>query len=406
MSPAFPFARVLGRTALLLPACLFIAFLGWNWFCGTGDQWASGGPKGGDLAQHYAAAHFWNEGNYTGLYRGFQLGDWMNGWYRDSGLNAKPTMARFNYIYSPFIAWTSAQLDGLSYSSWLRSWAVFNILCYLAAFAVLLRAFPLLRTHRFTWFWVWIGFPSFYFNFIPLQNVTLTLLILASAAWVRNLHRPLFAGLILGCTFYKPQIGPFFLLFFLLAREWRIAAGIALSGAFWGLLGLAVCGWESHRLWLEALRDMSSGLQYQVDSLNISLRGALLSCLPSGTSRTALDLAGSLLGLVILVLTALAGRKRVLASAMEPGALIFLAVIPWLLASPYTSYYELLLALPWCLLVIAPRWPESRSVALLVSFFLLSFLTLLGTATTFAPVGFVILLWAVFSWKKSRLATA
>jgi hypothetical protein len=366
----------------------------WNWFAGSTTTWATGARKGGDLTQHWAAAHFVATGDWNRLYSGYHLGEWINEWHENQGLGPDTggRLERFNYVYSPFIAWISTFFLGGSFFPLLTAWTLACVAFHLAALYLLQRdTSPSLS--RPEWWMFALGFPSFFYILIPAQNTTLTLLIVAAAgaAWQRG--RFAGAGLILSCAFYKPQLMPFLFLGILLTGRYRAAAGLVAGNLIWLGLGLLICGFEPHLLWLRNLTTMGDGGQFVLHGLNQSWTGFFLSLAPPEADRP-LQLAGFVLGTALLSWTAWQLRRT--------DAALYGILAAWLLASPYTGHYELLLALPLWIRASQGFTTPSFSTLLLPW---IAFFSIMGLVYKISWTAPILTLWLVASTLRLRRTT-
>ena len=383
------------RFCSLFVLLLFLPAIVYNYGLGTNPCWKSGGLKACDLSQHYAGGQFWKEGRVEDLYRNYQLGDWMTSWQKSIvSTEDKLKVERFNYVYSPLVAWFSSIFTGLPFGIWACFWLYLGFAVYAACYRLMALADPggCYTTHMpVIWF---AGFPSFYFALILGQNTMLTLVILLASGLMLNQNRSWLAGLIMSCAFYKPQLMVYTGFFMLLAGDWRFCAAIGLGSVSWLLLGIWQTGWAAHQLWFESLRHMSSGGQFQKLGLNQSWRGFLLSC--SG-GKTWGETPATLLSLLSLALPALwirTGSKKI---NWQPAYTLYLALTAWLLACPYVGYYELLLGLPWWMvLLVRFRWNRIE-LGLLCLYWLTGALSILGLRMQCSLSAPFLLLWLLGS---------
>lgn len=392
------------RAGAIFSLMFFASYVGWMWFGGTSTEWASSGDKSGDLMQHYAAAQLWKNGELTGLYRGFYLGDWINQWSRDHGLARAVKIEHFNYVYGPLVAAFGSLFANLSWAAWIQLWVFWIFLTYAIVFVLLWKTENSLRKMGLPAALLFFGFPSFYYCFIPMQNGTMTLLVLVSAGLLLLRKFPFSAGLVLSCAFYKPQLMPYLGLFALASRQWRFALGIGFGTAAWLAVSVLVCGVEANVLWFQSLRDMMSGLQFQRNAMSISLRAFLLTSLPPG-ARSAIDLASPLIVLVVLCGTG--WKVHRLSRTIDwwrPQHSLYAGLIAWTLAIPYCGHYEILLGLPWWLVYLSqpnPARPKMR-IALSLFYWLISLTSISGADLPVSITSLFTLAWLVGSlWTVS-----
>jgi hypothetical protein len=404
---AFPWHRFLFRSALLTVFLLLLGVALGNHAFGTRTTWAWGGIKCGDLVQHYGAGLLWKEERTQELYRGFALGDFLNAWKNEiDPTPRKGGIERFNYVYAPLVAWASALGTQWSYATWVSLWIPLCLAAFLGSYAWLrgveLSTFPL----EFVPLLLFFGFPSFYFALIPGQNTPLTLFIACAATWCLARRSPWIAGLVFSCAFYKPQLMPSVFLFMLAAGQWRFALALAWGNLLWLVLGLGLCGFPAHAAWIESLRDMSAGLQFQKPGMNQSWTGLVSLFQPDSPGlRTAASLV---FGLGVPGAAGWFFRKSIL--SRDPRAAVWAvmaALAVGLVASPYLGYYEVLLGLPWAW-VTTRRDPGTRGIVWAVVFWLISWVAVGGVVWTFPLAAPLLAVWLlvtfrVFSGKQSPL---
>ena len=140
----------------------------------------------------------------------------------------------------PFYALVFVPLARLPYPAALGVWLTINLLCAATACCLLCRMFP-----RGTPWRTWALVPvllvlstPFIFAISHAQNTCTSLLILTATVWLWRLERPIWAGLIGGLLFYKPQLAVAVAGMMVLDLGWRAALGYALTGA--ALLAIAL----------------------------------------------------------------------------------------------------------------------------------------------------------------------
>jgi hypothetical protein len=356
----------------------FWLFFTANWVRGTDRAWATGGLKDGDLAQHYAAGLLWSEGKYETLYRHHQLGEWINH-FREH-LDAKKKLARFNYVYSPMVAQISSLFVGLSFETWLKGSLVLSLIAYL--FSIWMIFFRLLP--KFNQLGVplllALGFPSLFYTLVPSQNTALSLCFFCAASFFANQNKfpqKFLAGLLISCAFYKPQFMPYLAFFIFVAGEWKIAAGILFGTLFWLLLGIWICGVETHRLWFESLGAMMRGDQFVLQGLNQSWTGFFFSFFPKWR-REYVGFVSNFLALVLMLGGANLIRFAPKTISWKPCYTIFAALTCYLLCSSYVGHYEVLLGLPWWLACIRHSSWKMRHTLLILLFWMISLCSIVG----------------------------
>lgn len=375
--PPLTLRRVLAFMGALIPLAIFNWFVTFNFWLGEDHQWHSGHAMSGDMIQHYAAGDFWKRGEIESLYRGFHVGDWIMDW---NARELKPRseeapMTNFNYVYAPLLAAISSWFLSVSFWNWLTIWFHLCMVWYAASY--ILIKYDLRSPFRLFPFLYFFSFPSFYYAQIPFQNTALTLLLLISSSLIINRGCPFWAGLLFSCAFYKPQFMPYFCFFALLTGQWRFLIGLVTGNILWLLLGILLCGWESHILWFESLRNMASGEQFQRDGLNQSWSGLFRSFSPQ-PPELPLTLCSHAISLGLLSAAAFIVRWANFRFPWKPGYMLYLAATCWLFASPYTPHYSLLLGLPWWMLFMHAKGTKGWSLPLLTLFWLSSLICISG----------------------------
>lgn len=385
----------------------FFAVVGLNWFFGDARHWKDGNIKDGDLVQHYAAGILWKEKNISALYQNYQLGYWINDWRKD--LKLGNPLQHFNYVYSPIIAWLSSLSIGLPFAVWLKEWFIFSTLLYAIALWLIFR-FLISQKNKILLpvLLATIGFPSFYYALIPLQNTTLTLCILCAAAILANRKKEYLAGLALSCAFYKPQFMPYLAFFIFIAGNWKIPLGIVIGSATWLGIGIFICGIEANRLWMQSLLQMIHGKQFILQGLNQSWTG-FFSSLFTYASRQEISFASHLLSLILALAAGNLIRFAPKKIEWKPSYTIFAAFTYYLLASTYVGHYEILLGLPWWLIFICHGKWTSQKLILTALFWCISLFSITGLVTGISLTAPFLMLWLfgslseMIDWQEVRL---
>jgi hypothetical protein len=146
------------------------------------------------------------------------------------------------------------------------------------------------------------------------------------------------AGLALGLLVFKPQWAVTAGAVFLVAREWRVVAGIAIAAIGQVALTYAVVGSSVMNAYWRVLRSLPSIAELLEPRPVDSLRGLFHAFVPSQPVAFALY---GVAALVTLVLTARIWRSR--ASFEVRGSAVVLALV---LTNPHVNAYDLLLLAP------------------------------------------------------------
>jgi len=382
------------QATALLSLLLFLTVLSSNLIGVKGGHWNGGGLMLTDLSQHYAAGMLWKEGEQRSLYRDYKLGEWLTVWKQHQAHAEGDTVGvnHFNYVYCPLVAWISSGLTRFSFGTWARVWLVLCCAAYgLSAWLLAHNDAADLYRRPLPLLWL-AGFPGFFLTLIPGQNTVLTLALLLAAAALLNKRREVLAGLVLSCAFYKPQIMPCIALFMLLCGCWRFSSALAAGSLLWLLPGLVLCGWKSHFYWMQSLQDMAAGRQFVKPGLNQSWCGFLQDLAPGsgtplpGALAAVLSLL-TLLGAVFLV------RKKCRQPHWQPAWTLYVAFTVWLLASPYVGHYELLLGLPWWMVLLVRFDWDLRHGLLLAAFWIAGLFSIAGLCLHVSGTAPMLALW-------------
>lgn len=160
---------------------------------------------------------------------------------------------RYPPVYGPQVALAFRPLAALSYGQALYVWLALTAALYAAGAAALSAQLPRLRSSPWIATLLFLGAPPFHFVLgfsqaavIGFAAITLSVLALRS-------NRPLAAGMALGILTYKPPLALAIAAVFLLAREWRLVVGAAISGAAQLAIGGAFWGFGIFPAYLAAL---------------------------------------------------------------------------------------------------------------------------------------------------------
>jgi len=362
------------RTRLLLRGTRFLALLTALFFVtafclffsqGTASRWDSGEFKCLDLYQHYAAGKVVRTDSPEQIYQDFFLGDWINQSMQSDEVGPLSLhIERFNYVYPPLVAFGAASLTNLDYPAWIYTWLLINVLAYAIAGYLLLGTLPPnWKNQGDIFLFSFAGFPCFYYAITSGQNTVLSLLIATASGFFLKQKRPLLAGLLFTCAFYKPQFMPFVFLGAFLCFQWRFLIGFLAGSTFWAIISLLVCGWNLHLLWLESLVGMGGGTQFEKPDLNQSWRGLLLQIIPEYSFEITILTVLLAIGFFLLLAWSWHRRKGILAQR-DPDRVLYASLVGMLAVSPYVGYYDLLLGVPlWLSAIAQPRLPFFQLVA-------------------------------------------
>lgn len=311
--------------------------------------WREGLNAGGDMKQHYTVGVMLRDNpdpTYRHLYHDFLFGREITRLFHEENYREGYFLDHHNFLYAPLVAWCSRQLLVIPYPYWLAAWLALSLGCFVVS-ALLLKKTVLVDT---SWEFksilvLCLAFPPALYTLSIYQNSLLTFAIVMSSAWLLRLKRPLAAGLVMGCAFYKPQIMPYLAIFMMLTGSWRYVAGLCVSNALWLGLGVGVCGFQAHRNWIESLLQILRGQQGDEMMTNVPWKGFVHTVFPvflhSSAGAATYLLAGVMLGVSVYFI-----RKAPKIFTWTEEHTFYVALVFWMIFSAYVKPYELILALP------------------------------------------------------------
>ena len=214
---------------------------------------------------------------------------------------------------------------------------------YVAFMSFTVAAATAVEGRRTPWGWLAVlTCPAAAWVIVAGQNTFLSVALFYGG--FRLLDRsPAWAGVLLGCLSYKPQIWVLVPLALFAARKWRALAWTVGTVAALSLLSLLVFGLDTWLAFFAAIHEMSSPkiadeifnrVFMQMTTLLASAR--LVGLSPATAS--ALQAAGALL--------AIAATWRAFRCYESSSAQIAVLAVATFLVSPYTLNYDLLLLMP------------------------------------------------------------
>ena len=131
----------------------------------------------------------------------------------------------------PFYAWVFAPLSALPYPQALAAWITINVLALGGALVMLVRMLPGQRDWR-----AWLLVPVLVCTSMPFvqalshaQNTFTSLLLLCGVVTAWRARRDVFAGLVCGLMFYKPQLAAVIAVMLVLDRGPRVCLGLSFT---------------------------------------------------------------------------------------------------------------------------------------------------------------------------------
>lgn len=380
----------------ILALCLWSIYV-WN-VATPGLRDRNGNLKGTDFL------HLYTLGTLAVDHRGADLYDMR----AQAALAAQRVPAaegiRFLPLYPPQVSIFFASLAHLSYGWalivwWACSVVVYGICCYGTW-----RACPNLRDHGPTIALLAVAFPAFFHLIAWGQTSAIALACFTLMFFLLRDRREFFAGLVLGCLIFKPQLALAAAVVFVSIGAWKTVIGAALSAAAQLSAGILYYGTEPLRCWIDLLRNVRSVLPllepkpYQTHSL----RTFWSMLVPwSGLSFWLYVLSAALaLGLVV----ACWRRARPVSLALRYSALLVTSV----LVAPHLTVYDLVILAPAFLLLadwLVGQAPTARTNWLGTLLYLVYMLPLLGPFTRWthvqiSVVAMAAMLYAI--WETSR----
>jgi len=207
-------------------------------------------PYAGDFVHEYVGGWVVREGDPARLY---DVG-YFAAAQHDAALTGFtwPREQFFQALHPPFYYLWVAPLSQLDYRSAAHLWAALGVAALVASVLLLGGSDPRARP--------WLGFGlALCLLYTPVAETLVSgqkstfLLLLFTATYLLLAHgRPLAAGAVFGLVALKPQLLLVVALAMLAKREWRFAAGMAVTGAALAAQSLLL-GWDACTGWLGAI---------------------------------------------------------------------------------------------------------------------------------------------------------
>ncbi len=339
-------------SALALSAVVVVASLiGQSYLLGL-TSWKPGQDWGGDMKQHWTAARMVDEAGFPYLYRDFAFSREITRDFHGDNFAAGRFLDRHDYRYGPIVAWVAWQLQAWPYAAWLATWLVMSLAAMTLGWWLLRQQWPSETTGPGGWLAL-AAFPPTLYAFSIYQNAPLTFGILAPALFLAAQGHPAWAGALLACAHYKPQLLAFLFIGLLAARHWRAAAALGAVSAALLLLGVVLCGWEAHQAWIESLIGIMRGEQGDEMATNIPWRGFIATMVPGLAPGTVSLLANGLLAASGATLFAWFQRDRTDGAPPDLACSCAATLGWWLVFSPHVKPYDLILAIPATVVLLA-----------------------------------------------------
>jgi hypothetical protein len=258
-------------------------------------------------------------------------------------------------LYGPQVALFFAPLTKLSYGVAFLAWIMLNAALYATCCWSIWRQCRALRGCPGTIALAALGLPAFFHLLVwgqtsGLALFALTLMFLA----LKDEHR-FAAGLAFGLLFFKPQLGLAGFVIFLLAGEWKILGGAAITSSAQLSIAWLMSGTLTMREYLASLWQIPATMYllepkpYQLHSL----RGFWELLVPWSPAQSALY------GISFVCVLMLAFRAWQSTRSLE---LRFSALlVATVLAAPHLTIYDLVILAPIFLLLV--EWSAASAIS-------------------------------------------
>jgi alpha-1,2-mannosyltransferase len=351
-----------------------------------------------DFIQFPVAAHLIAQARASELYDDQVLADGIR------AIVGGATTVHLQYFYGPQVALPFVKLGGFSFIAQAEIWVTISLLMYLACICLLWKACPGLSAYPALVLLCAIAYPPLFHFFVRGQLSAAVLVCFTAAALAFLAGRDLLTGIALGFLVFKPQFLVAVPLVLLLARSWKVIAGLVISAGAQLAFTLVYFGPAVMRQYISML--LHSAGQPGTTELT-------LSPLQMHSLRTFWELlipwpCGVWI-LYVLSSLAVVGIAAAVWKSSSPMALRFSALIlASVLVNPHLYIYDLLALCPVFLLVA--DWALNHAQhpitpALRVLLYLAFILPLFGPLSRWTHLqlsvpAFTALLWVL--WRHSR----
>jgi alpha-1,2-mannosyltransferase len=256
------------------------------------------------------------------------------------------------YIYPPFLAVVSRPLTALSYHRANQAWFLMNTLLFAGTLLMLAtwRSSGVGPVAAAGILFVSLNYYPTYRAFQCGQVSLLILFLLAAAFWLLERDRQSLSGALVGIAAAVKLTPAILIVFFLVTKRWRAAAGATAAGAAALALSVAGAGWGNHLVFArEMLPALSRGA---ATFANQSLPGFLarngmdvtMNAFEFVNEPGWLRILGRISTAAVLVTSLWIARRLALGAAGAPAGFA-LVVVASLIASPISWEHHYTLAL-------------------------------------------------------------
>ena len=339
-------SRRLRAHGTILALCLW-GFYAWN-LATPGLRDRNGNLKGTDFL------HFYTLGSLAASHRGADLYD-MNAQAALAAQRVREAAGiRYLPLYPPQVSILFAPLAHLSYGWALLVWWGCSALVYGICCHSVWRTCPNLRDYGGTVVVLVVAFPAFFHLIAWGQTSATALACFTLVFFLLRDRREFFAGLVLGCLIFKPQLGLAAAILFVSIGAWKIVLGAVLSAVVQLWVGVLYYGTEPLRHWIRILWNVRTVMPLLEPKLyqTHSLRTFWSMLVPwPGLSLVLYILSAA----VVLGLTIACWRqRRAVPLELRYSALLFASV----LVAPHLTVYDLVILAP--AFILLADWLVSR----------------------------------------------
>jgi hypothetical protein len=296
-----------------------------------------GKVKGTDFIQFYVGGSFVRDGRVDLLY------DARAQFERAQDVAAGSPDVLYVPIQSPQTAVAFAPLAKYRYTIALTVWLAVIAMLYGASCWILWRDCVPLHLYRVETIACCAAFPGLYSTVLHGQTSCVALLAVSVALFALRRDRHFSAGLALGCLVFKPHWVAVAGAAFVVAREWRVVAGLVgaaavqLAGVYL-IVGPAVM--STYWATLRSIQRISQLLEPRPGN---TLKGLLTAIIPWETAALGLYAAASILTLMLAARVWRSGARFELRASVM--------VLAMILISPHAFEYDLVLLTPVLILL-------------------------------------------------------
>jgi hypothetical protein len=327
--------RRVRRYATLMAVVLWGVWLADMSTSGPVDR--AGKIKGTDFIQFYVGGSLVREGQLQDLYDSRLINA------RAHALIGGMEHVVYLPMQSPQTALAFAPLTALPYVQAFALWVSITLVLYALSCWMTWRYCTALAPYRYESAACAVAFPGLFSTVLHGQTSVLALMAVAAAFVALRRARPFAAGLAIGCLAFKPHwlfvIGAIFLV----AREWRVAAGAATAAAVQIGATLVAVGPSAMLAYTKVLQSVQQNADLLEPHPGESLRSAFTLFIPSQTAAFVMY--------AVAAVAIVAWASHVWRCHERFEARASAIVLATLLVSPHAFSYDLILLAPVFLLI-------------------------------------------------------